>query len=61
MPEWKAGERFILRPGRAVGTMIGVGKDAITVRYDDGRIAQVDPLGILKNVKPPPDPEEDED
>jgi 16S rRNA (adenine(1408)-N(1))-methyltransferase len=61
MSEWKAGDRFILRSGRAVGTVIGVGKDAITVRYDDGRVAQVDPLDILKNVKPPPDPEEDED
>lgn len=60
MTEWKVGDRFILRSGRAVGTVIGVARDEITVRYDDGRTATVHPLDILKNVKPPPDPDEEE-
>ena len=61
MSEWKVGDRFLLRSGRAVGTVIGVGKDRITIRYDDGQIDTVDPRDILRNVKPPPDPEEEED
>ena len=61
MPKWKVGDRFVLRSGRAVGTVIGVGKGEITVQYDDGRIDKVDPLDILKNVKPPPDPEEEDE
>ena len=61
MAEWKVGDRFLLRSGRAVGTVIGVGKDKITVQYDNGRIEEVDRLDILHNVKPPPDPEEEED
>ena len=61
MPEWKVGDRFLLRSGLAVGTIIGVGRDKIKVRYDDGGIADVDPLDILHNVKPPPDPDEEND
>ena len=61
MSEWKVGDRFLLRSGRAVGTVIGVGKDKLTVRYDDGQIEAVDPRDILKNIKPPPYPEEEED
>jgi hypothetical protein len=61
MTEWKVGDRFILRSGRAVGTIIGVARDAITVKYDNGQIEKVHPLDILKNVKPPPDPEEEEE
>jgi hypothetical protein len=60
-PEWKVGDRFILRTGRAVGTIVGVGQDTLTDRYDDGRIEVVDPLDILRNVKPPPYPDEEED
>jgi len=61
MIEWKAGDRFLLRSGRGVGTVIGVGRDTVTVRYDDGQVEELDPIDILRNVKPPPDPEEDED
>lgn len=61
MSEWKVGDRFLLRSGRTVGTVIGVGKDKITVRYDDGQMEAVDPRDILRNGKPPPYPEEEED
>lgn len=61
MPDWKVGDRFILRSGRSVGTVIGVGQGEITVRYDDGHVGKVDPLDILRNVKPPPDPDEEDE
>jgi preprotein translocase subunit YajC len=59
--EWKIGDRFLLRSGRAVGTVIGVGKDRIKIQYDDGKVAEVDPRDILHNVTPPPDPDEEDD
>ena len=59
--EWKIGDRFLLRSGRAVGTVIGVAPDHLTVQYDDGSSAEVDPRDILHNVKPPPDPDEEDD
>ena len=61
MTEWKVGDRFLLRSGRAVGTVIGVGKNELTVRYYDGRIEKIDPIDVLKNVKPAPDPDEEEE
>jgi hypothetical protein len=61
MIEWKVGDRFLLRSGRGVGTVIGVGKDKVTVQYNDGQVEELDPIDILRNVKPSPDPEEAED
>jgi hypothetical protein len=59
MIEWKVGDRFLLRSGLGVGTVIGIGKDKVTVRYDDGQVEELDPIDILRNVKPPTDPEEE--
>lgn len=59
--EWKIGDRFLLRSGRAVGSVIGVNKDRIKIQYDDGQIEEVNPLDILHNVKPEPDPDEEDD
>ncbi len=59
--EWKAGDRFLLRNGRAVGNVIRVDKDRITVQYDNGDIEEVNPIDILHNVKPEPDPDEEDD
>jgi transcription elongation factor GreA-like protein len=60
MSDWQIGDRFLLRSGWGVGTVIGVGQDKIKVRFDDGQVKEVDPLDILHNVKPPEDEDEDE-
>jgi hypothetical protein len=59
--EWKAGDRFLLRSGRAVGNVIAVGEERITVQYDNGLIDELNPIDLLHNVKPEPDPDEEED
>jgi hypothetical protein len=59
--EWKVGDRFLLRSGRAVGTVIGVSQDHIKIQYDNGKVEDVDPMDILHNVKPPPDPDEEDE
>jgi hypothetical protein len=58
--EWKVGDRFLLRSGRAVGVVIGVSQDRIKVQYDNGQVADVDPRDILHNVKLEPDPDEED-
>jgi hypothetical protein len=59
--DWKVGDRFLLRSGRAVGTVIGVNKDRIKIQYDNGHIEEVNPIDILHNVKPEPDPDEEDE
>ena len=59
--DWKVGDRFLLRSGRAVGNVISVSQDRITVQYDNGQIDELDPIDILHNVKPEPDPDEEDD
>ena len=59
--EWKVGDRFLLRSGRAVGNVIGIKPDRITVQYDDGTVEDVKPVDILHNVKPPEDDDEKDD
>ena len=59
--EWKIGDRFLLRSGRAVGAVIGVSKDRSQIQHGNGQLAEVDPRDILHNVKPLPDPAEEDD
>ena len=59
--DWKAGDRFLLRSGRAVGNVIGVSADWITVQYDNGQVEELKPIDILHNVKPEPDPDEEDE
>jgi preprotein translocase subunit YajC len=59
--DWKVGDRFLLRSGRAVGTVIGVSQDRIKIQYDNGNVEEVNPIDILHNVKPEPDPDEEDE